>query len=1111
MGLTAQLTSALDAGQVGATFLAAVNGPLGNLNAVVAPTPTGRMDAIASTSATIDASTFTAALTSVAQRALPIVGTFPDPAAILGTLGSVIEQVESLTQQEFSGDLSALLGRLRDELQIPLEEGRLALLVRLLDALSGMTGGSALKDLLALIAQRAGTELPDLDSYADAVRALDGVTRALGGMMSLESVLEEAARLSRTMATTIRPGLLTDGLASIDAALQQTAFVATVDAADPAAVNAAVDAVAGVAARFDTLQEELAAAMAMGEATLVYLDMTRLQADVDAARGMMRGADLAPLRTLVATTAPALQPFLSLDFSGLPPGDLGALLARMEAEIGGIAAQIAALDPATFVAPLTSGLGILTTPLRDANQLVSGVTVTLRTALDDVRAAVAALPFAAAADALRSFLAPIAQVLDAITALLDEIETALETAAAATTTALNEIDGALTTFKNEIDALFADARAVVEAASLEQILGGIAEGIQELADLLAQAQMQPYFDAAVTAIDTATGVVSAVPFGLLPESMKADVDAAVKPIKETDVDAAEREIETVLGITADGRFAIRGDIEAAIADVRVQYLALLTAVEAHHPRKLLEQVELKLQEIAGKVQELSPELTLQPVREAIDAAKNVIEDIDLDAALQPVRDVFVQIEQALDRYSPSQLVAPLEERIAAARSSLIETIALDRWASTLDDLQTRGVELLDAVSPERVRPLLDGAAAEVVSLLERFPKADSTRAFGTIIVGLLGTATGLRIYPTSFPVIATWIGGASGNAALAAHTNAIADAFALTRAAVEGLDLQTASAPLVNRMTALRTAVQGLIARLEAQSPAAIRLTALLPRLDAAARIAILTRNRARYLATLTAATAAVDALRRTGFSDVDTTVVTFRAALEPLRPAFAQLQRLMATMGIDPQQLSIASIVQAMLRELSPERLANAFLPLFDAFRGRVSALLTAVVAPLKDAIAELTTLINAFSLAPLAEAADGVVAEVKEQIRLLGPDELLREPLLSFAQLKQTFITQDPLAAVTTILTNLRDLIARVLQRLSFETLLASPLAIFDHILAELKKLDPTGLLDPLFAQIDEIALQVDTGLDRTVEAFKGLQAALPAGGGGGSASGSVTVGVG
>lgn len=1115
MGLTAQLTGALDSRPLGGTLLASLTGPEANLNAMVMPEPGENMTVIVSASATINVSGVAASLVAVAEQALPILGTLPEPQAILGTLETIITQIESLTQEGTTPDVNTILDSIRDQLDVPLEEGRLALLVRLLDVLAGATESQAIKDLLSRLAQGAGVDLPNLSSYADAVRALDGVTRVLGGMMSLESILEEAQRLSRAMAGTIRPGLLTDGLAAIDADLQSpggslSTFVSGVAATDPAEVAAAVDAVAGVAARLDTLLEELAAAMAMGEATLVYLDMERLQADVDLARALIRSADLDPLRALVAKAGPMLQPFLDIDLSGLPPGNLGELLARVEAEIETIAAQIAAIDPAMFVAPLTDGIAVVTGPLRDANQLIAGVTVTLRGALDQVRAAVAGLPFDAVADALRTFLEPITRVLDAITALLGEIEAALRAAAMATTTALNEIDGALTTFKNSIDALFADARRVVEDVSIDEVLGGISQGIQELSDLIAQAQMQPYFDAAITAINAATTVVSAVPFGLLPESMKADVDAAVKPIKDTDADAAARAIEGTLGITEDGRFAVRADIEAAIEDVRMQFLALIQAVEDHHPRTLLAEVDQKLRDISRKVRELAPDLTLQPVRDAIDAAKQAINDIDLDAALQPVRDVFTQIDAALDQYTPSRLVAPLEERIAAARTAVIQRIALDRWPAILDDAQTRGLALLDTISPERIRPLLEDASAEVTRILGQFPRADATRAFGTVIAGLLGTATGLRVYPTSFPVVATWIGGASGNAALAAHTEAIADGFALTRAAVEALDLQAASTSLAGRMMALRTAVQGLAARLDANDPLAVRLNAIAPRLDVAARFAALTQNRTRYLATLTGATSAVDMLRRTGFSDVDTTLVTFRATLEPLRPAFEQLQRLLAAMGIDPDNLSIGAIVEAVLREITPERLTDAVLPLFDAFRGRINALLTAVIAPLKDVAAELLMLINAFTLAPLTEAADGIVMEVKEQIGAFSPDELLREPLASFETLRSTFVTSDPLSIITDILTDLRDLIARVLERLSLETLLESPLAIFDHILSELRKLDPNALLDPLFDQIDALALQVDTGLDQTVDAFKGLQAALPAGGGGSSVSASATLAV-
>jgi hypothetical protein len=92
--------------------------------------------------------------------------------------------------------------------------------------------------------------------------------------------------------------------------------------------------------------------------------------------------------------------------------------------------------------------------------------------------------------------------------------------------------------------------------------------------------------------------------------------------------------------------------------------------------------------------------------------------------------------------------------------------------------------------------------------------------------------------------------------------------------------------------------------------------------------------------------------------------------------------------------------------------------------------------------------------------------------------------------------------------VLNALRDLIAKILQKLNLETLLATPLAIYDQIVKDLEKININGLLNPVFDQLDNIAKQVDQGLGDTVTAFKRLQAALP-GGGGGSASVSVAVG--
>jgi hypothetical protein len=76
-------------------------------------------------------------------------------------------------------------------------------------------------------------------------------------------------------------------------------------------------------------------------------------------------------------------------------------------------------------------------------------------------------------------------------------------------------------------------------------------------------------------------------------------------------------------------------------------------------------------------------------------------------------------------------------------------------------------------------------------------------------------------------------------------------------------------------------------------------------------------------------------------------------------------------------------------------------------------------------------------------------------------------------------------------------------VLEKLSAQQMLASPLAIYREVLAAFDALDIGALLAPIFDLIDSIARQVDEGLDETVGAFQGLQAALPSGGGGSSAS--------
>ena len=1113
--LRAELSGRLDLRPLVDGLLSEIQGPLGELTGISLPTSAEELAGVASGASGIDFSALQGALDQFATLAEPMLRSLPVANEVMRPLTAALDTVEQVTTGELVTQLQDFVARLGRELEGPREGGLLGLLHRVAQEASQAPESRALLDLLGVLTRGAGVDLTASFPLIEALGALDGAVRALGGLMALESVLSEAERLTATMEAQLDTTTLRHEIESLEAYLSGGAepladFVAAVRPDDPVGVAAAAAAAATCVARLGGLKERISAAMGLGEATLVYLDVDAVQREVGTATGLIRTADLDPLGRVARSLADGLQPFLALDIANAPVQNLEELLQRVERQVEEFAATIRALDPATLVGPIPEGIEALTRPLRELSDLLAQMTVGFRTAMGEVRDTVAALPMGRIADTIRSALDPITELLGALRELIEEIQDALESAANATRAALEQTEGVVDSFKSGIDALFADARAFVEQLDLDGVLATIGEGVKAFADVLEKARMQPYFDTAVEAIGTAADVVGAVPFELLPESMKSDVDVAVRPIKETDARAVEAEIEALLQISAEGQFELRGDLEQAIADIQHQYEALIEAVRSLDPRGALAQVDAKLQEVAARVHEISPALTLQPLQDAVDQVKTAIAAVDLERLLQPVRDAFAEILRAVDEYDPSRLVGDVEERIRAARERLEEELQLDQWAPTLDDLVARGQALLDQADPAVLGKQLEDALAEVVALADRFPRLRASGGLGGVLAPLFN-GLGLRVHPTSFDQVLEWLDGASGTAALAARAARVSDSVAHTRDAVAGLDVAALSAGIVQHTGQLQDAVAALLAALPADAPDRPRLTVALDRLDAGRTFGELATNRTRYLARLTRSATLAETLRRTGFSEVDVTVANLRAALAPLQPTLEFAGQLLRHLGISGLELGLGGMLRSLLAIAPPARVVGVVQPIFDALKDRLDALLLAIVTPVQEGIAEIQRLLDAIDLAPFRGALSGVFAELKAQIQALHPDEVLGEPLGAFRALQDELTAQDPLAPVVAILTALRDAVERVLGKLKLEALAAAPLAIFDHILTELGQLDVTRLLDPIFEELDTIARQVDEGLDRTVEAFERLQAALPGGGGGSTVAVSASVGVG
>ena len=1110
MSLQEDITTNLDAGALVTALTSSLGVSAGQLNALTLPVSDDQLRG-ASNGAAFDAAAILDAVRQVAEQAAPKLLDLPVPGDLLRQITTTLETIEQFTSSDIGASLTGLTDRLTAEFEGDTKEGFVGILLRVMQVLSTAPETEILKTLFRDVSGLAGGELRLPEGVSNLLPAVVNAVRVLGGLMTLESMLAESERLTGVVAEQLDPDRSRDSISRVltvfTANIPLAQRLGSTDPDDPEAVEAAIAAVTNAADLLDRAEGYISRGMGFGEATLAYLDVDKLQAELEIARALLRDPDLTQLEQLIRSATDGLRPILEIDLSAAPHQPLDAVLSVVEAQIDQYAAQITAFNPATIAGPLVDGLDEVAATIRGFSDLVTRILQEIRAALDEVRQVIAGLPFENIVNTLTSVLAPVQQALEAIRALVDEIRAALELAANAAIAALVQVEGGVDEFEARINDLFDQARQFIDALPLDQAVGEISEKIKAFNDALAKVDMKPYFDTASGAIGTTADVIEKVPFGLLPDSMKSEVDEAMKPIREVNADALETEIRNLLGISS-GKFDLRPDLEAELAEIQQKFDDLVEVLEEHNPRVYLQTIDEELSAIATRIQAISPQLSLEPVREAIDSVKQAIGSFDLEKELEPLRDVFRQATDALQQFSPATLIQPLEERVNDARDKLIAAIRLNDWTPALDDVSKRAIELLDIVDPAQLEDQIALLLGEVEVLVSRMPDVNPAAWLGSLVTDLL-RGTGARIYSGSFEAILGWMTAGSAANDLRDRAARISANLTRTKAAVDAVDIPTLALPLISAMADLRPAIDLLANKLDANSPERARLKAAGARLNLEVRFAALAGNRARYLTLLNSAASLAENLSRTGISEAGIAITGLQKAVAPLREIMEVFETLLEHIGITGFESGLRGVLQAVLAVAPASRLTAILTPLFKALQNQLKILVTAILTPIKSSITEIKTLVALIDLGPLRESLDVVFQEVLAQITALNPLEILKEPLAAFASLKLEISAFDPLATILNLLDQLRDTIARVLEKLSAEKLLATPIAIYDTILKDFKVLNVETLLDPVFDRLDAIAEGVNTGLDETITAFEKLQRALPAGGGGGSAA--VAVGVG
>ena len=503
MGLQADLTGKLDAKSLVDGLIADVAGPLAQLTGIEVPANAEQLGQVSDLGGGLDTGSITGSITGIAGAVLPQLESLPGAGDVIRPITGALEIVENVTSGDLVPNITALVERLIGELEGEGDGSFVARMIRVSEILAEAPEGQLLASLLSsLVGDASVKPLAAIRSVGELAPAVNGAISAVAGLMTLESVLSESERLMGIVAGQLDGDELKQQLDALVAcfapegdplATPLVELATRVIASDEAAVRELIIQISICAGQLESVERRFAESMGFGEATLEYLGVDAVQSEVTAAATMVRDAALGPLENLLASAYEKLRPFVELDLEAAPNHVLDDLLTTVEGTLSQYVAEIENFDSAAVVSPLTDGLGQVTGIFDKVAETLTSVTVAVTSALEQVKNVLAQLPFDEIATAIQTALGPITTVLDGISDLIDTIEAALDTAAGTATTAIETVEGFIDDFIEQVDGLFDQAHEFVVDLNLEGIIGEIGDNIKAFADLIAKADMKPYF------------------------------------------------------------------------------------------------------------------------------------------------------------------------------------------------------------------------------------------------------------------------------------------------------------------------------------------------------------------------------------------------------------------------------------------------------------------------------------------------------------------------------------------------------------------------------------------------------------------------------------------
>ena len=1021
---------------------------------------------------------------------------------IVATLSDVVSRLGGVV--DALPDLDAVLGPLRAAMSLLdiVADGGIPELVTSFETAIG-PNGTGLPALLDA-AGRLG-EMPAISSVVDLVAPLGLDLRApgalvggpAGGLVSLVQLVGALLGVDTASREIAGRAQLAVGLLSADRIAGLVAMIGNgrsrqladllvgIDPNDPTLVDIISAPIEAHLADVRELLDLLVRGMAYTEATLVDADLPELVAALDLASIALSSSALAPVDALVATMQGYARPLLGVQVPELGAdavwGATATLASQMEAAIAGV-------EPSALRQIVDPILDPVLGPLRTVQLALDELAAVLATVLDPVSDAIDAVDLSVVTDAIETLVGPLQDVVDTVVDLIGGATAEVQGVVGTIDDLLDPVRDALNEAAGVVTAPFVAVSTVLDDLDLDALMARISDTLSSVADALGSVPVRPVFDVASDVIGTTADALGLVPKALLPDDLKAALEAACAPVEALDLEPVRVELHDRLDSIIDS-------LDASVLDaVRAGYTAVKDFVASIDPHPFLDELETQaFAALVDGLDQLDPTVLLAPIGEALDGVRGALETVDLRALLKPVDTALDTVVAALAQVNPEILLEPVADLLDGVREQVDATLQLSTWADRLDAAEAALVGMVERFDPAPLFVAMRGGWSDLIGSM----RPDSTGS--GLLAGLAGALVGPMPYsvnPGGIAEVLGWIRGQrDGSAVVRDRLTAATASLSSAKATMDALDVRSITAEL-------DVGQRALVAALAAHPDDSLLVSRLAPGLAASsptASLALVLGNIGRVTALISSSAATVAATTAPDRSEVALVASGLDASFGPLAPVAAKVRELLLAAGADPDQHDARAALLDTLESAGADAVIGPVEAIATSIFTRVVELVRdGIFAPLHEGVDEFNGLLDALALDTLTAGVAALHAELLAKVAGLRPATVLAAPLTLFDAIRDTLDAFDPLAPVQAAIDELRALIGGFVEEFKPTVVLAPVLSAHDQLSSLIGSFDLGGLLDPIFTALHSIGADIDSGMREVIDALERLKNACESGGG-------------